>query len=139
MKNVNFTRLIIFFKHHRISFTALNFHQVSIKIKDITKCEGEATANNRKAKLIFFYEWVINGEWEGTKKNSENKTAYKGTFEVPNLSEEHEPRDVDVSVFIKDGKQDKLKEFMRTEGVKLIREQFSKYIASLKEGKHTIC
>jgi activator of HSP90 ATPase len=99
----------------------LNF-EVSIKIKEITKCDGEATANNRKAKLIFFYEWVINGEWEGkmatnqsiilnfifqknfkfklhskgTKKNNENKTNYKGTFEVPNLSEEHEPKDVDV-------------------------------------------
>lgn len=35
------------------------------KIKDVSKIEGEATANNRKAKLIFFYEWVINGEWEG--------------------------------------------------------------------------
>ena len=107
--------------------------EFSAKIKELSKCEGEATANNRKAKLIFFYEWVINGEWEGTRKNSENKTAYKGTFEVPNLSEEHDPSEVDVSIFIKDSKQDKLKEFMRVEGVKKIREQFAKYIALLKE------
>jgi hypothetical protein len=38
----------------------------------VTKCDGEASANNRKAKLIFFYEWVVNGEWEGSIKDSEN-------------------------------------------------------------------
>lgn len=100
----------------------------------MSKCDGEATANNRKAKLIFFYEWVVTGEWEGNKKSSENKTTYKGNFEIPNLSEEHEPKDVDVNITIKDSKQDKLKEFMRKEGVKQIREQLGKYIALLKEG-----
>ncbi len=82
--------------------------------------DGEASANNRKSKLIFFYEWVISGEWEGdlelflfeiyfinifihynkkgTEKNSNNKTVYKGTLEVPNLSEEHNPKDVDVKL-----------------------------------------
>jgi len=35
------------------------------EITSITSMEGEATANNRKAKLIFFYEWVIKGEWSG--------------------------------------------------------------------------
>lgn len=34
-------------------------------IKELTTLEGEASANNRKAKLIFFYEWVIKGEWQG--------------------------------------------------------------------------
>ena len=66
-------------------------------IKNITKIEGEATANNRKAKLIFFYEWVITGEWEGQYKNVAEMKVYKGTFEVPNLSEENDPKDVDVT------------------------------------------
>ena len=73
------------------------FVQVSARIKEVTKCEGEASANNRKAKLIFFYEWIINGDWEATYKTGENKTTYTGTFEVPNLSEEHDPKDVDVT------------------------------------------
>lgn len=34
----------------------------------------------------------------GTVKNSENKTVYKGTFEVPNLSEENDVKDVDVII-----------------------------------------
>ena len=52
---------------------------------------------------------------------------------MPNLSEEHEPKDVNINVAVKDSKQDKLKEFMRTEGVKMMREQFGKYIVLLKE------
>lgn len=34
-------------------------------ITEITKCDGDAVVNNRKAKLIFFYEWVIEMKWEG--------------------------------------------------------------------------
>ena len=39
---------------------------------NLLKILDEASAKNRKAKLIFFYEWVITGEWEGTRKKSEN-------------------------------------------------------------------
>ena len=35
---------------------------------EMSKCEGEARANNRKAKLIFFYEWDIEFKWK-TKKD----------------------------------------------------------------------
>jgi len=99
----------------------------------VTKVDGEASANNRKAKLIFFYEWVITGEWEGSYKKGENKTSYKGNFEVPNLSEENDPSEVDINVTIKNEKHSDLKEYMRKEGVKKIREQFGKYIVLLKE------
>ena len=34
-------------------------------IKNLTKIEGEASANNRKAKLIFFYEWELIADWKG--------------------------------------------------------------------------
>lgn len=105
--------------------------EFSVKFKSITKCEGEASANNRKSKLIFFYEWVITGEWEGLLK-SEGKTTYKGTYEVPNLSEEYDADEVDVSFTMKDSKQDKLKDFVRIEGLKKFREQFAKYITALR-------
>jgi activator of HSP90 ATPase len=32
---------------------------VTIKLTEVQKLEGEATANNRKAKLIFLFEWDI--------------------------------------------------------------------------------
>ena len=35
-------------------------------IDELTKIEGEASANNRKAKLIFFYEWELTAKWKGT-------------------------------------------------------------------------
>ena len=42
-----------------------DLYSVICRVKDVTKCDGEASANNRKAKLIFFYEWTIQAEWEG--------------------------------------------------------------------------
>lgn len=67
------------------------------KIVEMPKCEGEAVANNRKAKLIFFYEWVIELKWQGEPDDSDE--PIEGKVEIPNLSEEHDPSDVDVSSF----------------------------------------
>lgn len=33
--------------------------------KELKKLDGEATANNRKAKLIFLFEWLIELSFEG--------------------------------------------------------------------------
>ena len=41
------------------------FLSVECTVKELKKIEGEASANNRKGKLIFFYEWEITGEWKG--------------------------------------------------------------------------
>jgi len=104
-----------------------------VKFKTISKCEGEASANNRKSKLIFFYEWLITGEWEGLVKDAEKKATHKGTYEIPNLSEEYAADEVDVSVVLKEPRNDALKDFVRVEGTKLIRAQLAKYITALKE------
>ncbi|WAR19880.1 AHSA1-like protein [Mya arenaria] len=103
------------------------------EITSVTSMEGEASANNRKAKLIFFYEWVIKGEWSGQMKEGEKK--YKGKFDVPNLSEEHEPDEVDVTWTVDKETDDgyKLKEIMRTQGTPMVQQQFAKYIKMLKE------
>ena len=51
--------------YHRgllFSFVSSSFTQegpVKITLSEFKKCEGEATANNRKAKLIFLFEWEI--------------------------------------------------------------------------------
>lgn len=59
------------------------------------KCEGEAVANNRKGKLIFFYEWNIMLKWTSTTKSNEN---VEGKINIPNLSEENDISEVDVSI-----------------------------------------
>ncbi|KAH9376064.1 hypothetical protein HPB48_007272 [Haemaphysalis longicornis] len=103
------------------------------KVVEMPRCEGEAVANNRKAKLIFFYEWVIELKWEGETDDSDEKI--EGKVEIPNLSEEHDPKDVDVTVTVssKGDKAESLKELMRTKGTQLIREKLETYIASLKK------
>ncbi|XP_054927715.1 activator of 90 kDa heat shock protein ATPase homolog 1 isoform X2 [Dermacentor andersoni] len=111
-----------------------DFHCVgTCKIVEMPKCEGEAVANNRKAKLIFFYEWVIELKWQGEPDDSDE--PIEGKVEIPNLSEEHDPSDVDVTVTVlsKGDKAEALKELMRSKGTQIIRERLETYIAALKQ------
>ncbi|BFZ07591.1 hypothetical protein BsWGS_10630 [Bradybaena similaris] len=102
------------------------------EITDVTQIEGEASANNRKAKLIFFYEFDIKGEWSGLLKD--DVKSYKGKFVIPNLSEEHEPDEIDVNVTADKNcdEAEALKEIFRSEGAKCIRRQLAQYISELK-------
>lgn len=76
---------------------------------------------------------MITGEWEGLVKDAEKKVTHKGTYEIPNLSEEYAADEVDVSVVLKEPRNDAMKDFVRVEGTKLIRAQLAKYITALKE------
>lgn len=102
-------------------------------IYEIEKLEGEASANNRKAKLIFFYEWAMTLKWKGTLTDT-TKTV-EGTVSVPNLSDENDPKDLDISfaTTTSSPEADILKQLMRSHGTELIRDQLAKYIKSLKE------
>ena len=48
----------------------MDFFKDSCEITELKKCDGEASANNRKAKLIFFYEWELKADWKGRNFNS---------------------------------------------------------------------
>jgi len=67
--------------------------------------------------------------------------TYKGTIEIPNLSEEHTPQDVDITVSTSDSSAcaDALKDFIRVKGVAKIREKLGQYIDNLKQGKFLGC
>ena len=43
---------------------SFNFIIGKVIFDEIEKVEGEASANNRKAKLIFFYEWALTLKWK---------------------------------------------------------------------------
>lgn len=60
------------------------------------KCEGEAVANNRKGKLIFFYEWNIILKWVLNEQS--NHKNIEGKINIPNLSEENDINEIDVSI-----------------------------------------
>ncbi|GIY17381.1 activator of 90 kDa heat shock protein ATPase homolog 1 [Caerostris darwini] len=103
------------------------------KITEMTKCDGDAVVNNRKAKLIFFYEWAIEVQWSGALINGD--TNVKGTLQIPNLSEEHDMKDVDINVRLETNgpEAEILKDMMRQTGGEVVRRQLSQYVNLLKE------
>lgn len=100
------------------------------EVTEITSLDGEASINNRKGKLIFFYEWNIKLKWTGT---SQNGVKYKGYAEVPNFSDENDIDEVEVKVNLsKDEPDTKLLNLMKIDGEKLIRKALECYVQTLK-------
>lgn len=98
----------------------------------VEQCEGEAVANNRKGKLIFFYEWNIVLKWTAP---SQSEKAIEGKVNIPNLSEENEISEVDIEITLNDSTDEgeAIKHFLHTQGKDVIREKLRKYVSSLKE------
>lgn len=107
---------------------------ITSKIIEFEKLQGEATANNRKGKLIYFYEWDIVMKWQGQILNDETKTKVSGKATIPNLSEENDLDEIDITVTVDESndKSEIVKQFMYTLGRTKIREQIGKYMNSLK-------
>lgn len=103
-------------------------------IDKIDDCTGEATANNRKGKLIFFYEWNIVLKWSGHLPGDKEK--YTGKAHIPNLSEEYNVNEIEVTITIDDSNNEdanRLKQFMYNVGRDVIKNQLGTYIKELKE------
>ncbi|GLV31823.1 uncharacterized protein CBL_07583 [Carabus blaptoides fortunei] len=96
--------------------------------------EGEASANNRKGKLIFFYEWNIILKWKGTLIDGSG-VSHEGKVTIPNLSEENDVTEVEITVTLKDNDEEGeiVKQVMHTMGKEKIRERLSDYISGLKQ------
>lgn len=105
----------------------------SWEVDEVKTLDGEATINNRKGKLIFFYEWNVKLNYKGTLTGSESE--HKGTIQIPNLSDENSADDLDIEVCAKgDSKNaDKLKQLVRKNGIKMCRDKCQKYLDGLKE------
>ncbi|KAJ8274933.1 hypothetical protein COCON_G00095580 [Conger conger] len=100
------------------------------EVTEVDKLEGEASINNRKGKLIFFYEWNIKATWTGTSKTG---IKYKGNVEIPNLSDENDMDDLDISASLsKDEPDTPLLALMRKEGVQAVRSALGGYLGHLK-------
>lgn len=107
---------------------------ISCRIIEFEKLQGEATANNRKGKLIYFYEWDLILKWQGVLLNDEQKTKINGKISIPNLSEENDLDEIDITVTVDESneKTEVVKQFMYNVGRSKIREQIGKYMTSLK-------
>jgi len=106
----------------------------NVVIEEVEKCEGEARVNNRKGKLIFFYEWEITLKWKGHVNGKD--TEVTGKIDIPNLSEEHddmEDVDLDVILTTKGPEATALKEMLRKgPGAKELRGLLESYVSQLK-------
>ncbi|XP_069028767.1 activator of 90 kDa heat shock protein ATPase homolog 1a [Embiotoca jacksoni] len=100
------------------------------QLTDVSKLDGEASINNRKGKLYFFYEWQLRANWLGT---SCKDVKYRGTVDVANLSDENDEDDLDISVSLcKDQPETPLLNLMRRTGVKEVRRVLGQYVHQLK-------
>jgi len=103
-------------------------------ITELEKCEGDASANNRKAKIIIFFEWELRLKWKA-KLNNESGETVLGTVEIPNLSDENGVNDLDIQ-FLTDSKlveAELIKQSLRLEGTSKIQAQLEKYVQALKD------
>ena len=107
-------------------------NEVSCTVTEVEKCEGEAMANNRKGKLIFFYEWNIVLKWVS---NGTSDKKIEGKINIPNMSEENDITEVDIEITLKDSTDEGelIKHFLHTKGKEFIRDKLRKYVAALKE------
>lgn len=107
--------------------------KVKCRIVQVEKVDGEATANNRKGKLIFFYEWNVVLNWDGCLADGE--PTYKGKVTIPNLSEENDLDDIDITISIDESSEEseRLKQFMYSIGRSQIRAQIGVYLRELRE------
>lgn len=112
----------------------INSNGCCVRIKNCEKLEGESFANNRKKKLIFFYEWNIVLKWEG-KLEGEEKFTTDGKVTIPNLSEENDIDEVEITITIDESNEhnERLKTFMYNVGRDKIRQQLSIYVKDLKQ------
>jgi len=108
--------------------------EADLEIESVEKCDGEASANNRKGKLIFFYEWEILLNWHGKLKDGTDM-KHKGNIKIPNLSEENDISDWDIQISLKDPDEEgeKLRQIMLKDGKTVIRNQLEKYVTELKQ------
>ncbi|XP_037036092.1 activator of 90 kDa heat shock protein ATPase homolog 1 [Bradysia coprophila] len=108
-------------------------NNIECKITEIEKVDGEATANNRKGKLIFFYEWNVSLKWNGYLPGQEKPC--EGKIIIPNLSEENDLDDVQIDITMNESTDEshKLKQFMYNVGRDHIRKQLGIYLKELRE------
>lgn len=106
---------------------------IDCTVTEIDKIDGEATANNRKGKLIFFYEWNIVLKWSGQLPGG--ISIHKGNVSIPNLSEENDLDDIEITITVEESnsESEQLKLFMYNVGREKIRQQLGTYIKELKE------
>jgi len=103
------------------------------KITSISKSDGDASANNRKAKIIVFYEWELQLKWKAKVPGEEK--SIEGTVEIPNLSDENTVDDLDIQFLTEETTKaaQLMKGALRKDGTGIVKEALQKYIDALQK------
>lgn len=74
-------------------------------------------------------------KWQGVLLNDQPNPKVNGKINIPNLSEENDLEEVDITVTVDESSDhsEQLKTFMYNIGRPKIREQLGKYISSLRK------
>ncbi|KAE9547908.1 hypothetical protein FO519_008877 [Halicephalobus sp. NKZ332] len=116
-------------------FVGKSLDQGAVKIEfvEFKKLEGEATANNRKAKLIFLYEWEFELKFKANVAG--DHMVYEGVLEIPNLSDENDADEIDVnfSLNTKGVHENEIRHIGNHQLRDFVRKQVGSYIKELKE------
>lgn len=112
----------------------------SVRISEVTKCEGEASVNNRKGKVIYFFEWSVELKWCG--KTATSNDNITGKIIIENISEENTEDEIEISTRQnKNGAEHtKLHQMVKSQLVPKCREIVGDYIKYLQveHGKQVI-
>jgi len=106
-----------------------------VRINEVDAVAGEAFVNNRKAKLIYLYDWKITGKWEGIYLDSSfSSPLVSGTFEINGLSDENDIEEVDIEIATADTSEEgyAFKSLVRNVGVFHVRQSLQQYVDELK-------
>mmetsp|Transcript_43202 Transcript_43202/g.71843 ORF Transcript_43202/g.71843 Transcript_43202/m.71843 type:complete len:337 (-) Transcript_43202:292-1302(-) len=107
------------------------------KISELDKMKGDVTVQARKQKRFPLYELELTITWEGQLWDDDGNTLVeaKGKIKVPDLSEETYDDDMEMTVTCDEESEKKrpLKEMVRTEGAKKVREVCQAFVKELKE------
>jgi len=105
----------------------------SCELKEITKCEGEATTTNRKAKLIIFYDWKLEISWKGCTDGDGDEVT--GKIEIPNFSDDTEFSELDISVSTDTSSVEAeiLRDILLNVGKQKLLDALSTYISRMKD------
>jgi len=105
----------------------------SIKTTTIDTFNGEMSINNRKGRLLYFYELDIQIKWEG---KIEGKTV-QGKVHLPYISEENDDDDFEITVSVEENSQEanRARDIVISKGKSVIKKQIVSFLKEFKEDK----
>jgi len=111
--------------------SVVNDSDVLLRIAKVDKLEGDASINIRKGKTLLVFDLDVTCKWEGEVKAGAKKA--KGTIEFSFTMEDADDFEVQLACEGSGDHDDRLKNVMRTKGVKWTRERVLQFGKEIRE------